>query len=69
MVIDVALDVGNIPNQVQSTATICHVCGCGQQLPGTQQVQPIQLTRGDMIPKMNYKMIAMQCSLGNGLVQ
>ncbi len=29
----------------QSVVTIC---GCGQQLLGTQQVQPSQLTRGEM---------------------
>ena len=33
----------------------CHICGCGQQLPGTQWVQPSLLTRG-VIPScpMHY---------------
>ncbi len=35
---------------VQSAATIC---GCGQQLPGTQRVQPSLLTKGDFI-KVGY---------------
>ena len=37
---------------VQSAATIC---GCGQQLTGTQQVQPSQLTRGAMDSRFSVR--------------
>ncbi len=46
--------MSQITNQVDPSCTRASadqsavtICGCGQQLPGTQQVQPTLLTRGD----------------------